>query len=198
MREGCIFSYLFYNFTEKNRNASMPPAFLRPISSKTLTCSKKCTTLAGNRRRPKTTAAPAASPSFNAFPSLDALPLSMLDLSQCFTSFCALPFSLLYQFLCFFPFQCFTSLEESPLSMLYLFLCVHLFPSVTSLNSLFLSVLYLSQFFTSLIASPLSILYLSHCFTSLIALPVSVLYLFLYFTSFKVVLRMTEVLTNFL
>ena len=33
----------------------MPPAFFRPLSSKTFVFSKKCTTLAGNRRQPATT-----------------------------------------------------------------------------------------------------------------------------------------------
>ena len=55
-RDCCNFSYFFCNFTEKQtRNATTLCTFFRPLSTKTLVFSKKCTILAGNCRRPATT-----------------------------------------------------------------------------------------------------------------------------------------------
>ena len=122
------------------------------------------------------------------FPSLNVLPLSMLDtlnagplnalhLSVLYRSQC-LPVSLLLPFLMLFLSRCVTSLNALPLLVLSPFS-----------NALPLSIPYFFLCFTSLDSSPLSLLY---------HLPLSVVYLFLYFTSFKVIFCMTEVLTNFL
>ena len=116
----------------------------------------------------------------------------MLSLSQYVISHGALPLSVLHLF------------NALPVSLFLPYPILYLSRCVTSLNSLLLSLLshfpmlYFSQVFFSLIDLPLPILHLSHCVTSLYVLPLSALYLFLYFTLFKVVVRMTEILTNFL